>query len=225
MGLNKTLLGGLSAAALGVAFAVASVGSAQAAYVAPTAVYWDNNGTVGSGRDSATVATVKDKDGDFFSLGLGGNAVFDFSGEFTAGIVVEVTFNCGTDSGVCPSHGEKADVYAFNNLGFGAGDYVKTGRTTNPFDDEYSGETDFAKVATIPNAEAQDGFKFTVGTAFTHLVLVDTTDSGSNSFDGFDVDQVGVTPLPAAAWFMLTALGGLFGSRWLKGRRGAQQAA
>ena len=36
----------------------------------------------------------------------------------------------------------------------------------------------------------------------------------------FDVQPV---PLPAAAWFMLTALGGLFGARWVK-RRGPATA-
>ncbi|MQX37386.1 hypothetical protein [Roseospira navarrensis] len=30
-----------------------------------------------------------------------------------------------------------------------------------------------------------------------------------------------VTPLPAAVWFMVTALGGLFGTRWLRGARTA----
>ncbi|MQX36445.1 THxN family PEP-CTERM protein [Roseospira navarrensis] len=33
--------------------------------------------------------------------------------------------------------------------------------------------------------------------------------------------SLNVVPLPAAAWFMLTALGGLFGSRWLKKGRAA----
>lgn len=229
MGFNKTLLGGLSATALGVAFAVASVGSAQAAYLPPTDVYWENNDTVlAADRMDADVATVSTDDGDFFSLGLGGNAVFGFGTTYTNsnGVVLEVTNGCTGGAGTCSGYPETAKLYAFNDLSFDMDDYVATGGTTGKdfFGDNIYSSFALQWVADIPNAEAQDGFMFQVNNAFTHLVLVDTS-AYPPSTDGFDVDMVGVTPLPAAAWFMLTALGGLFGSRWLKGRRGAQQAA
>ncbi|MQX35158.1 VPLPA-CTERM sorting domain-containing protein [Roseospira navarrensis] len=47
----------------------------------------------------------------------------------------------------------------------------------------------------------------------------------ANTLGGF-IDDVKLTvaPLPAAAWFLLTALGGLFGSRWLR-KGGVARAA
>jgi len=65
------------------------------------------------------------------------------------------------------------------------------------------------------NSWAFDGYAtFTFGSAF----------SGSDPAMQFKITDVPPVPLPAAAWFMLTALGGLVGSRWLKGRT-ADQAA
>jgi len=218
MGLNKTLLGGLSATALGVAFAVASVGSAQAAYVAPTSVTWADNGTVNDPSRSDT-SSVNAPGGEFLSLGLGGWAVFDFGYERTAsaadGIVVETTYNCidTNDDGECSHYAETAEVYASTN-------WDGTYDEDTPIDLTHG---TWEYITEIPNGDAQGGFQFEVDQNFRWLALVDT--SGNNSEDGFDVDHIAVTPLPAAAWFMLTAIGGLFGSRWLKGRRGAQQAA
>ncbi|KAA5605254.1 hypothetical protein F1188_11835 [Roseospira marina] len=49
---------------------------------------------------------------------------------------------------------------------------------------------------------------------------------GLNADDSFTIQSFGasVVPLPAAAWFLLTAVGGLFGGRWLRGSRGAAAA-
>ncbi|WP_299437722.1 VPLPA-CTERM sorting domain-containing protein [uncultured Rhodospira sp.] len=56
--------------------------------------------------------------------------------------------------------------------------------------------------------------------------VTEFTFEAASSTDGWGIDdiKVGATPLPAAAWFMLTALGGLVGTRWLK-RDGAAQNA
>jgi hypothetical protein len=57
---------------------------------------------------------------------------------------------------------------------------------------------------------------------FTYLALIDTSKAvGSESFDGFDVDSVGVQPVPAPATLGLLGAGllGLGGlARWRKAR-------
>ena len=45
-------------------------------------------------------------------------------------------------------------------------------------------------------------------------------DNGAGNDDDHDdfAVEIAVTPLPAAAWFLITALTGLFGMRWLRRR-------
>ncbi|WP_299440129.1 VPLPA-CTERM sorting domain-containing protein [uncultured Rhodospira sp.] len=54
--------------------------------------------------------------------------------------------------------------------------------------------------------------------------IADAVNQDSHTAMNVKISDVPPVPLPAAAWFMLTALGGLVGSRWLKGRT-ADQAA
>jgi hypothetical protein len=61
--------------------------------------------------------------------------------------------------------------------------------------------------------------------SLTDVRRVDFAFVGDKSFGngfGFDNFDTGApVPLPAAAWFLITALGGLFGVRWLGGRKAA----
>ncbi|WP_299436630.1 VPLPA-CTERM sorting domain-containing protein [uncultured Rhodospira sp.] len=78
------------------------------------------------------------------------------------------------------------------------GDYVSSSNAMNY--SSASGETDAAEAAvTKRNYDLSDYGRYVYA-------------------DWMPVSEV---PLPAAAWFMLTALGGLVGTRWLKGRRSA----
>ncbi|WP_162906671.1 VPLPA-CTERM sorting domain-containing protein [Algihabitans albus] len=53
------------------------------------------------------------------------------------------------------------------------------------------------------------------------VLLFDDNGAGDDdNHDDFAV-EIAVTPLPAAAWFLITALSGLFGMRWLRGRNEA----
>ena len=60
------------------------------------------------------------------------------------------------------------------------------------------------------------------GETGNRLVLM-FDDNGAGDDDNHDdfAVEIAVTPLPAAAWFLITALGGLFGMRWLRGRNEA----
>lgn len=144
--------------------------------------------------------------GGFYSLGLGGVAVFGFGTNFGAeATVFEVTFGCTAPvnaNGTC-SYVETADVYAL------AGAY-------DPFDTAF-GLSDllslgFQKVGSIPNgvANTAGGASIAISGPFSFLALVDTSPSGSGR-DGFDVDAISVSavPLPASALMLLGALGGL----------------
>ena len=61
-----------------------------------------------------------------------------------------------------------------------------------------------------------------LGPTGNRLVLLfdDNGNQDDDNHDDFAV-EIAVTPLPAAAWFLITALGGLFGMRWLRGRNEA----
>ncbi|MGP1255123.1 MAG: VPLPA-CTERM sorting domain-containing protein [Kiloniellales bacterium] len=61
-----------------------------------------------------------------------------------------------------------------------------------------------------------------VGPTGNRLVVM-FDDNGANDDDNHDdfAVEIAVTPLPAAAWFLITALGGLFGMRWLRARNEA----
>ncbi|MQX36414.1 VPLPA-CTERM sorting domain-containing protein [Roseospira navarrensis] len=202
----------VAAALVGASVMVGAAGAAQAAFVSPTSVTWENNGSVTDANRTNT-NNVMVQDGKFLSLGVGGWAVFDFGYERAAsandGVVVETTFNCVTaNDGNC-TYSEEADVYVATSWdGSYAAGTPLTGAT-------------WTKIASIPNGLAQGGFSFTIPEAFRYIALLDTS---TKQVDGFDVDYIAVTPLPAAAWFMLTALGGLVGGRWLRKGRAAQAA-
>lgn len=129
-------------------------------------------------------------DGDFYSLGFGGDITLGFSdGPFPGGetSVYEVTFDRTA------GHDEAVDLYAILD----------------------GVETFIATLFNSPDAAATA----TIAGAFDSIKLVDVTKAyfdvepgdGNLSFDGFDVDAVGISPvpLPAAGLMLLAGLGGL----------------
>jgi len=129
-------------------------------------------------------------DAEFFALGDGGDITLGFAGRTFSGGETE-TYEVTFDREV--NHNEAIDLFAV--LG---------------------GVETF--VATLFNAPTGVAVA-TIFDAFDSLKLVDVTvrefgaltGPGTSSFDGFDVNAVGVTPipLPATGLMLLTGLGGL----------------
>lgn len=220
------------ASALAGAALFAGVGSASAATVYATEVDSGRVGVAGIGFEATSQVHTESRDdagnalgapdngpgdvaGGFFSLGIGGAAVFGFGTSFGLDAsVFEVTFGCGgaqNANGTC-NYAETIDVYAL------AGAYTA-------FDGEF-GLSDltslgFTKVGSIANgdANAPGGGSIAIGGPFSYLALIDTSMAGSGR-DGFDIDSVAVSavPLPASALFLLGGLGGL---GFLRARRRA----
>lgn len=120
-------------------------------------------------------------DGKFYSIGLGGSAIFSFGQMFVSpGSVVEIT------NGSRAGYPESADIF------------VSTDGVT------------FAYATSVTNASANNVFSFNVpGGPFSYLKVTDT--SGSPSTDGYDIDSISVSavPLPAGGLLLLGGLGGL----------------
>jgi hypothetical protein len=145
----------------------------------------------------------------FLSLGRGGVAVFAFGETFSGPAdVFEVTFSCSAPSsgpGACSNHPEQVEV--LTSSAYTAG--------------EPTSLSGFTLQGTLQNATAQGGgqVSLTTGGPFTYLALRDTSEAlGEQSFDGFDVDAVGVTPVPAPGAIGLLGVGllglGVAARRW-----------
>lgn len=127
-------------------------------------------------------------DGNFVSLGFGGSIEVSFAGTpFPGGTatVYEITTNRNND------HDEAVEVFSV------LGGVVS------------------ASLGIITNTPVGVGSVFVNAGAFENILLVDVTKavfgSASTSFDGFDVDAIGISavPLPAAGLMLLAGLGGL----------------
>jgi hypothetical protein len=195
-------------AAIAAFLMMSGVANAASVHYA-TAIDWSNNGTVGSsnGRNVAANA-LGAPDGRFLSLGLtarnGSNpgfAVFDFGQVFTGpGFVFETTFRCSVSGATCAGHREQVEVWLGTDYAFGSNDL-------SDVLDDFTRLPDL-----IGNAEAQGGASFQFDGSFRYLALVDRSGVLRNgSVDGFDVDAIGVTPVPvpAALPLMAAALAGL----------------
>ncbi|MEE4202675.1 MAG: VPLPA-CTERM sorting domain-containing protein [Halieaceae bacterium] len=195
--------------AASVAALVMSGSAATASVVYATSVDWNGDeptGFISSGTPDNTrknpVNALGAPDDRFLQLREPGDtAIFGFDTLFDlSATVFEITFNCRqTTEGFCSGFEETLDVYTTTVDSF-SGDQ---------FDLATNGWT---KQGTITNGNAQGGglVSLSVGGPFTFLALTDVSANPSSNKDiGFDVDAVGVSPvpLPAAAWMLLSAIG------------------
>ena len=135
------------------------------------------------------------EDESFYSLGLGGEITLGFGRTFSGSHTItayEVNYD------INPNYGESIDVFAL--LGGAA-----------------------TLVGSLVNFDTQTGAGLNYTGTFDSLRFVDTTSTvfaNSPSFDGFDLDAVGVeiapVPLPAAGLLLFSGLAGVAGFRRLR---------
>ncbi len=185
--------------------------AAEAAPVYASDVYIDAgaNQATGNAQRFGPDNALGAADGDFYSLGLNGGALFTFGSDILGpGMVFEVTFNCSIrPSGVC-SYVETAEIYGVTGPFDLAG--LEDGTIAGVQNYDLSGLA-LTFIDAIPNGTAQAGFAFnTGGNTFSGLFIRDTSTNGG---DGFDVAAVSATPapvpVPPAAALLFGALGGL----------------
>lgn len=141
----------------------------------------------------------------FLSLGYGGEVVLAFGGLFGEQVTVwETTY--GDPAG----HYERADVYVgWQDTPEPGGGGQDTGPNARP------GQIDWWLVGSVDNmtdgvAMSLDAVSDLAGrSTFQYVRIVDTTPGDSPSFDGFDIDGVAVTMVPAPGAMALGAVGGL----------------
>lgn len=174
------------------ALSVAAAGAASASTVYATLVDWSgggaSDGVVNATNRSDVDNALGAPDNAFLSLGLGGWAVFSFGQPFVSpGSVIEVTW------GNADNHPESADIW------------VGTSHTNGTLD-----LTGWQSAGSIANANAQNPGATVLfpGGPYTFLAIKDTSPVVQGR-DGFDVDAVGVSPvpLPAGGLLLLSGLG------------------
>ena len=168
-----------------------SATTASAAIIYANSVDEVNRGlvTTSAAEDASrsnTANALGAPDGSFYSMGLGGDITLGFGQVFNTSSAniksYEVTF------GSIANYPESVDIFAV--LGGTVGDFI----------------------GSLSNVQANAGVKLSYNGTFDALKFVDTSNPpGPPNFDGFDVDAVGVNPvpLPAAGFLLLGALGGL----------------
>lgn len=145
---------------------------------------------------------------DFLSLGLGGYAIFDFGQIFdNEGVVVETTYN-NRDG-----YPESAKVYVAGS------DFTSTfNEYKQDYDEGYQAAPTnlFTEVGDITNQQMESTIDLTgLSGPFRYLMVEDITGANSPSTDGFDIDAVGVAPVPEPGTVILLGVGlvGLAGAR------------
>lgn len=189
LNIGKTLAVGALALTLGAEVASATTVHATSITVGSTTVTTQtsttNRGDLGNAL-GASDATQTPFSG-FYSLGLGGSAVFGFGTNFGApGAVLEVT------SGSRSAHPESLLVEALN---IATGLWESLGSISN------QGPTGLTLAVSLP---------LQTGATYSLLRLTDTSPFASGR-DGWDIDSISVSavPVPAAGLLLIGALGGL----------------
>lgn len=185
---------------LGVVFAIASTSMALT-YTYATDVRW-NAGigvTPGSSSETNQTSALGNPNDDFLRLGLDGLAVFEFGTEFdVAAIVFETTYGTRPNT----SWKEAASVYVVGS----SYNFDALSSTNGSATIDYN---DFNFVAAITNETASTVVNLTGG-PFRYLLVRDTTASvfsSTSSTEGFDINAVGVAPVPEPGTLLLLGSG------------------
>jgi hypothetical protein len=200
---------------MSVAFAAATLmggAQAQAATVYATSVVDSIIGSGVRGPDGDTnpsVTAIGAPDGAFYSPGIGGLLVLGYEATFGQGFQVqafEITFTCNDNGGAgCTNWPETAEIFVGSGWVAGATSVA----------DALALNSGFTSLAIVNNNEAQNGKLIALATSpFNQIAIVDrSTPNGrvETSNAGFDIDAVGIAPvpLPAAGWLALAGFAGL----------------
>lgn len=193
LNIGKTLAAGALALTLGAEVASATTVHATSITVGSTTVTTQTNTTDRGDLGNALGASdaTQNPFSGFYSLGLGGSAVFGFGTNFGApGAVLEVT------SGSRSAHPENLLVEAFN---IAANAWESLATISN------QGPTGLTLAVSLP---------LEPGAVYSLLRLTDMSPIASGR-DGWDIDSVSVSavPVPAAGLLLIGALGGLVALR------------
>lgn len=201
------------AAIVVVGMFIISANTAQA-YTYASSGAWDagTNVTIGSARGDLSNALGEPDgpaEGTFLSLGLGGAAVFDFGVDFDmAAIIFETTWGNPRPT----NYLESAKVYVGNSLGDLTTETGTSGNANVLSLLDLSGLDSFTFAGSINNQSASSVIDLSsLAGPFRYVLVVDTTTN--RSYDGFDIDAVGVVPVPEPSTVFLLGLGmlGLLG--------------
>ncbi len=194
LNIGKTLAAGALALTLGAEVAAATTVHATSITVGSTTVTTQtsttNRGDLGNALGASDATQTPSLRG-FYSLGLGGSAVFGFDTNFGApGAVIEVT------SGSRSGHPESLLIEALNIV---TGLWESLGIINN------QGPTGLTLAVSLP---------LEPGATYSLLRLTDTSPFAAGR-DGWDIDSVSVSavPVPAAGLLLIGALGGLVALR------------
>ena len=152
-----------------------------------TNVLWNNTAGVSDPSRIDPDNALGAPDDKFLSIGIDGIAAFDFGMSFdSTAIVFEITW------GNRNAYPEYAKVFVGNIFSLDTNDYTEVGTIKNNLDQNVIDLTSLT------------------GNPFQYLLVQDITKSYSDGIatgDGFDIDAVGVSPVPEPATMLLLGSG------------------
>ncbi len=186
-----------------------AVGVKLSDYQFATSVKYREGAGVAANRKVQTNALGTPQFGniDFLSLGLGGQAIFGFGTAFNREVRIwETTWGNHTRQS---AHDERVRIFVGNTGEFDATDWVSIGELWNIQDD----------------ADSRNGAAKAIAgsNSYRFVKLVDISPRPGSSGDGFDVNAIGVRPVPEPATIsgLAVAAAGLVAAR----RRKTQEKA